>query len=178
MDVASCSSHLIKFQDYLTINFSGKDQWIFEFFISDCTIFYQQCLWKEWIGISDFLHGHIHQGKVACETITFGQVRSSVRLVQSDYRILWSSKSLVEWMDTFAWPLSFYLSFSLFSCIFLSNLAGVHLVNYSAANNFSNSFTVFLKKRDYLPRLQWKKVFMYISLFFKKTVVLNLYGRH
>ena len=178
MDVASCSSHLIKFQDYLTINFSGKDQWIFEFFVSDCTIFYQQYLWKESINISDFLHGHMHQGKVACETITFGQVRSSVRLVQSDYRILWSSKSLVEWMEPLPDHCHFIFLF-LFSCIFLSNLVGVHLVNYSATNNFSNSFTVFLKKRDYLPRLQWKKVFMYISLFFlKKTVVLNLYGRH
>ena len=51
------------------------------------------------IDIVDFLDGDIHQGKVACEVIFFGWVRSGVPLIQSDSRIIWPSISLerINW---------------------------------------------------------------------------------
>ena len=57
-------------------------------------VFDHQYLWKESIAILVFLHGVIHQGKAASETITFGWVRSVVTFMQSICRIPLSSKSL------------------------------------------------------------------------------------
>ena len=61
--------------------------------------FDQQYHWKEPIDISDFLHGHYHQGKVARKTTNLIKVLSGVHLVQSDSMILWSLVSLegVKW---------------------------------------------------------------------------------
>ena len=44
--------------------------------------FYQQKHWKEQFNIFDFLHGYVHQGKVASKTITFGWVGLGVPLFQ------------------------------------------------------------------------------------------------
>ena len=38
--------------------------------------FNHQCLWKESISNSEFLHGGNHQGNLASETTTFGSIRS------------------------------------------------------------------------------------------------------
>ena len=50
--------------------------------------FDHQYLWKESIGILDFLHGDNHQRKVASETTTLGWMRSVGSLIQLECRIL------------------------------------------------------------------------------------------
>ena len=75
-------SHSFRLQDFLIINFSGKNQYL-----------------------RFFLHGVSHQGKVAAETITFGWLWSFVSLNQSERTILWSATSL-ERTSWYVWFLT------------------------------------------------------------------------
>ena len=51
-------------------------------FIQTAEFFDQQYIWKESIDILEFLHGEMHQEKVAPETTSFGWVRLGLSHIQ------------------------------------------------------------------------------------------------